>query len=73
MALTRINALTLRYIEWHWWRYGTLPTQEELAEGFGVSLPTIQRRYEMLARDGYMQKISNRYVPLCILKEDKAA
>lgn len=54
--MTQKQALLLRYIQWHWWRYGKAPTQKELAAGFEVSQVAIWKRLHCLERDGLVQR-----------------
>ncbi len=56
--MTQKQALLLRYIEWHWWRYGKAPTCQELAEGFRVSTYAIHNRLKRMERDGLVKRCS---------------
>lgn len=52
MAVTRTLALTLRYIEWHIWRFGRPPTQPELAKAFGIKDAAAYQRIRRLKKMG---------------------
>lgn len=50
--MTQLQARLLRYLQWHWWRYGKSPTRHELAAGFEVQVQTIDRRLGRLRKAG---------------------
>lgn len=53
--MTRKQALTLRYLQWHIWRFGYAPTRKELAEAMDMTESGMCRRLQTLERNGHVQ------------------
>lgn len=62
--LTQKQALLLRYIRWHWWRYGSAPHVSELARGFEVDHSAIQRRLVKLEAAGFVERNGKKGISL---------
>lgn len=62
----KIRDELIRLIEDHVYRVGdTLPSDEELAETFGVSRPTVSRAIQMLVDEGRLEKRPYRGTTVC--------
>ncbi len=48
--MTRYQALIIRYMEWHIWRYGYPPSVQDLAAGFGVQVATMDAQLRKMMK-----------------------
>lgn len=55
--MTRKQALTLRYLHWHIWRFGYAPTYKELGAAFGCCPEVIRDRLKSLERKGVIRLV----------------
>lgn len=54
MMLSRKQCRVLKYMEWHYWRFGYVPDRQHLARAFGVTLACVDKWLAALRMHGYV-------------------
>jgi len=68
MRLARRQRLAVKYIEWHYWRFGYVPSRQHLARAFGVTLACVDKWIQRFLVCGYLLRVSTHgrrlhYIP----------
>ncbi|MBL8161193.1 MAG: hypothetical protein JNJ61_04350 [Anaerolineae bacterium] len=54
--LNKRLSLALKYMEWHYWRFGYVPDRQHLARAFGVTLHCVDKWVAALRAQGYLTR-----------------